>query len=342
MKINVGIIGFGTVGQGLVQILLSKADYLQSNYNVEFVVTAVSDARMGMVYNPAGLDLQQLLSQAQAGTFSGNEFNGSNREIIENTNTQVWCELTWTNLTDGMPATDHVRWALGSGKHVATSNKGPAALYYRELSELARQNGVEFRIEGTVVAGTPVLNLAEGPLAGCTIDGVKGILNGTTNFILTMMEEGMDYESALSKAQQLGYAEADPTGDVEGFDARGKVCILSNVVMGVPLKPDEIPCKGIAGITSADIEKAKSEGKRWKLIGEAVKTADGKIKAGVAPEMVPLEHPLAGISGATNALTFSTDLLGEVTIVGPGAGKSETGFALLSDMIYLARKYFLS
>ncbi len=140
----------------------------------------------------------------------------------------------------------------------------------------------------------------------------------------------------LKVAQDLGYAEADPTGDVEGYDARGKVCILANVVMGVPLNFNDIACKGITGITLGDIEKAKKEGKRWKLIG-CVEKKGNKVVGSVNPEMVELSHPLAGVMGAKNALTFTTDMLGDLTIIGPGAGKTETGFSILTDMLAIHR-----
>jgi homoserine dehydrogenase len=150
------------------------------------------------------------------------------------------------------------------------------------------------------------------------------------------MEKGMDYDEVLKVAQELGYAEADPTGDVEGYDARGKVTILANIVMGASLKINDVSCKGITQITSEDIENAKKQNKRWKLIG-SVEKKDGKVIGSVAPEMIDMSHPLAGVMGATNALTFTTDLLGDVTIVGPGAGKIETGFSILTDILNIHR-----
>jgi homoserine dehydrogenase len=150
------------------------------------------------------------------------------------------------------------------------------------------------------------------------------------------MEAGMDYQDALQKAQELGYAEADPTGDVEGHDARGKVAILANVVMGAKLSIGDVACTGITQITAADIETARSRSARWKLIG-SVEKKEGKIIAAVAPEMVEMTHPLAGVMGATNALTFTTDLLGDVTVVGPGAGRTETGYSILTDLLRIHR-----
>ena len=154
--------------------------------------------------------------------------------------------------------------------------------------------------------------------------------------MLSEMEKGMDYNAVLKVAQKLGYAEADPTGDVEGYDARGKVTILANIVMGASLDINDVPCEGITKITSDDIQHAKDNNARWKLIG-SVEKKDGKVIGSVAPEMIDLSHPLAGVMGATNALTFTTDLLGDVTIVGPGAGKIETGFSILTDILSIHR-----
>ncbi|HBX52922.1 MAG: homoserine dehydrogenase [Bacteroidetes bacterium RIFOXYA12_FULL_35_11] len=334
MKHKIAIIGFGTVGQGITEILLEKKEELKKKYKFEYDIVAIADFTYGNVYNPKGLDMPKMLKEAKAKKkFSKDNVKLNTIQLIEKCNATVVCELTYTDLKTGKPAVDHVKAALSSGKHVVTSNKGPAALKYLEMKKIADKKKVKFLIEGTVVAGTPILNLIEGPLAGCEITAIKGILNGTTNYMLTEMEKGMDYKAVLRVAQDLGYAEADPTGDVEGHDARGKVCILGNVVMGVPMKIDEIDCKGITKITAADIKTAKEKGCRWKLIGSIEKVKGGKIKASVSPQMVELTHPLAGVMGAKNALTFTTDLLGDITIVGPGAGRKETGFAILTDLL---------
>jgi len=338
MKHNITIIGFGTVGQGFCEILLDKKEYLKEKYNFEFEVVAVADFVYGNVYNPDGLNVPMMLAEAaDKKKFTKDLSRWNNVELIKNCNADIVCELTYTDLTTGGPAVDHVREALLSGKHVVTSNKGPAALKFQEMKKIADKNGVKFLIEGTVVAGTPIINLTTGPLAGCHISKIRGILNGTTNYILSEMEKGAAYEEVLKVAQELGYAEADPTGDVEGYDARGKVTILANVVMDAPLNINDVPCEGITKISSDDIEKAKNEGARWKLIGSVERLEDGTVKGSVAPEMVELSHPLAGVMGATNALTFTTDLLGDVTIVGPGAGKIETGFSILTDVLEINR-----
>ncbi len=336
MTQKLALIGFGTVGQGIAEILLSKKEYLKKKYNFDFSIVAVADFAYGNVYNPNGLNVPKMLEEAKAKQkFSTDLSTLDTISLIKECNATAVCELTYTDLKTGGPAIDHVKAALESGKHVVTSNKGPAALKYLEFQKLAESKGVKFLIEGTVCAGTPIINLTRGPLAGCEITKIRGILNGTTNYMLTEMEKGMDYAAVLKVAQDLGYAEADPTGDVEGHDARGKVCILVNVVMGIPMSIDKVSCQGITKISPADMNMAKEKGCRWKLIGSIEKKEDGSVVAGVAPEMVPLTHPLAGVMGATNALTFTTDLMGDVTIVGAGAGRMQTGFAILTDLLTL-------
>jgi homoserine dehydrogenase len=257
---------------------------------------------------------------------------------IQETNADTVIEVTYTDIKTGEPALTHIKAALNAGKNVISTNKGPVVKQVMELLDLAASNNVHYGFEGVVLAGTPVLNLAKFTLAGNKITGFKGILNGTTNYILTRMEEGMSYDDALKKAQELGYAEADPTGDVEGLDALGKVVILSNVVLGKNLSVNDVQRKGITGITGEDVKKAKAEGKRWKLIGSAEIQSDGSVKAKVSPEKLPLSDPLAGVCEAINALTYYTDELGPVTIVGPGAGRRETGFSLLIDLLEINRK----
>jgi homoserine dehydrogenase len=254
--------------------------------------------------------------------------------MIEKSSAHVICELSFTDLKTGEPAVSHCRRAIAAGKSVVTSNKGPAVLALAELRKLASEKGVHFFYEGTVMSGTPVINLMEFCLAGNEINEIKGILNGTTNYILTRMHEGMAYDEALEKAQELGYAEADPTGDVEGFDAMAKVVILANCLMDADLTPEQVDRKGISGITKADIESAEAGNRRWKLISHLIREG-GSIKASVKPMALPADDPLSSINGATNALTYSTDLMGDVTVIGAGAGRIETGFSILIDLLRL-------
>ena len=268
--------------------------------------------------------------------YPGGENGWDALTTIKNCDADIVVELAYTDIKTGEPATTHVKEALGRGMHVATTNKGPVALFLPELLELARSKGVQFLFEGTVMSGTPTLSFARKNLAGCKIRSVAGILNGTTNYMLTEMEKGIAYEEVLKKAQELGYAEAVPDADVKGWDALGKVVILSNYVLGASVKPDDIPCEGITEITADMIRKAAADGKRYKLIGRA-EMKNGNLEASVAPAALPLSDPLAGVGGATNAITFDTDLMGPLTVVGAGAGRTETGFSVLADLIEIHR-----
>ncbi len=337
MITKIALVGFGTVGKGLYEILKEKEVRFKEKYGFTYKIVAIADRSFGNVYNPNGLNMDRMMMDASMGNrFTEDLVEWDNITLIKECNADLVCELTYTDLKDGGPAIDHCKAALSSGKHVVTSNKGPAALFYPGLKKLADAHGVKFMIEGTVVAGTPVINLASGPLAGCEVTKIRGILNGTTNFILSEMEKGKRYKEVLKLAQKLGYAEADPSGDVNGIDARGKVTILANIVMGAGMKIDDVDCKGIAEITLEDVLEASAENKRYKLIG-TVERVNGKVIGKVAPEKIALDNPLASINGVTNALTFSTDLLGDITIIGPGAGKEETGFSILTDILAIHR-----
>ncbi len=329
-------IGFGTVAQGLSELLLEKRIELKKTYGFDWEVTGIADTLKGSAHNPRGLDLEEILAMVAEGRSISEYADGGcdwdAPTMIGKADADVMLEVTYTDIKSGQPATDHIRAALARGLHVSTTNKGPLALFSNELIELAARNGVQFLYEGTVMAGTPLLNLVRETLAGSTVSEMKGILNGTTNYILTRMEGGMDYEAALKQAQELGYAEAVPDADVLGWDALAKVTILANTVFGASLAPADTPCTGITEITSAQIAAAAADHKRYKLIGRVWR--DGtSVRASVAPQLMDLSHPLAGVGGATNAMTITTDTLGDVTVVGPGAGRRETGFALLNDLL---------
>lgn len=337
---RLALIGFGTVGQGLVEILDARGQDLRDRYDLEVRVTAVNDVQRGCVYDADGLPPRALLDAVAAdGTLrgvAGEHTDWDALATVREAPADIVAELAYTDLNTGEPALSHVRAALEAGRHVITTNKGPIALRYPELAELARRHGVRIEAEGTVMSGTPALHLGTELLAGAGVRKIEGILNGTTNYILTRMEEGLDYDSALREAQQKGYAEADPTGDVEGIDAAGKVVILANRVMGASLTMQDVTREGISGLSPSSVEEASARGERWKLIGSVERTGAG-VTASVGPRRLPGSHPLAAIGGATNAVTYTTELLGEVTLSGPGAGKEATGYALVEDLLAIHR-----
>jgi homoserine dehydrogenase len=340
---KLAIIGFGTVGQGLLEILKNKKNKLKQENNYDYKVVAIADNRFGSVYNPNGLDIDLLLSQVAKGESLElivdklSAEKGLNPiDTITKTNADVICEATYTDIKTGGPALEHHRVAFENGKHLVTTNKGPVAVDYKNLKAIADKNKCFWGIEGTVIAGTPVIKLIQNELAGCEIKEVSGLFNGTTNYMLTEMANGCDYQSALDQAQKLGYAEADPTADVEGYDVLAKVVIMANVIMGAPLKTSDVKCEGITKITVQDIKDAQAQGKTWKLLGSVKKTDQG-VAGEVKPVCLDNSDPLAGVSGATNAIAIDTDLLGKVAVSGPGAGKIETGFALVSDLLAINR-----
>lgn len=337
MKIyRLALIGFGNVGQGFAEILVEKSGELAQRDGLQLSIVAVSDLLKGSLYDPQGLDPADLLTAARRDGTLDNikapQRGWDALETIRKSDADVVVELSYTDLQTGQPALDHIRAALESGKHVVTSNKGPIALNYQELQSLAADKQLQIGIEGTVMSGTPALRLGHELLAGAGIRHIQGIVNGTTNYILTQMEAGAPYAEALADAQERGYAEADPTGDVEGYDAAGKAVILANMLMDAGITMADVQRQGISQLTPQDIANAASAGERWKLIA-LVERTNGEIRASVQPRRLPISHPLASVSGATNAITFSTDLLGDVTIVGPGAGRMETGYAIIGDLL---------
>lgn len=341
MEYKIALIGCGHVGEGFLRLLHERADQLKSQHNFEAKIVAICDKLKGSVIIPEGINLRKMLDllsrRQRIDDYDPAQKNNSldPLDMIETLEADIICELTPTDIKTGEPAATYIRKALRCGKHVVTSNKGPAALYYHELIKLAKQNQVFFRVEGTVMSGTPVFSLFEYGLAGNTVLALRGILNGTTNFILSQMEEkDLSYEEALAEAQKLGYAEADPTADVEGFDAAAKLMILANIVFDHPLSLDEIERKGIVEIKKEDIKEALSQNRRIKLVAQ-ISRQSNQIKASVKPQSLPFNDPLARVMGANNALVFELDPLGTIMIQGPGAGKKETGYAILNDILLI-------
>jgi homoserine dehydrogenase len=335
-KLRLALIGFGNVGQGFVQILNDRGEALAQQFGIRFPIVAVCDTIKGSVYNPDGLLPATLLdaihSDDTLDSVSAPVRGWDALHTIEDSNADVIIEASPTNLETGEPASTYLRSALKRGRHIITTNKGPIALHYRELQTLAHANNLQIGIEGTVMSGTPVLRLAQHLLKADNMQRVQGIVNGTTNYILTQMEHGMNYADALREAQKHGYAETDPTGDIEGYDAAAKMVILANLLMGGSCSLADVTRTGITHITTRDIDSARARGLVWKLVGTIEKN-EGIVTVSVCPRLLPLTHPLASISGTTNALIFTTQMRGEVTIIGPGAGRLETGSAIIADLL---------
>lgn len=339
-EVRLAFIGFGNVAQGLTKILLEQGENYAQKYGLNILISAITDPIKGNAFNPDGLSPADLLDVIQKPgglkNLPGEQPEWDAMEMIQNSPTDVVVEMSYTNLQNGEPSTTYIAEALRRKKHVITTNKGPIALHYDQLSSIAHLHGVSIGVEGTVMSGTPVLYVGRELLGGARIQRIQGILNGTTNYILTRMEAGSSYAEALAEAQSLGYAEADPTGDVEGFDAAAKVAILARLVLGISVPFTSIERQGITGLTKDDIAAARSQGQHWKLIGTIEKTG-ATLQARVRPECLPDDHPLARVTGATNALVYSTGYLGDVTLIGPGAGRMQTGYAILQDLFNIYR-----
>ena len=331
--VKLGMIGFGNVAKGFLEALQQMDSFYKSEYGLEFVVTAVVSQRFGCVYNPQGLSLEKLIKAENLSQIKDVERKDWNAiSMIHQSESDAILELSSTNLVNGNPATLHIQEALMSGKNVVTSNKGPIALNFDDLQKIAVQNNLKIGYEAAVMSGTPALMLGTDLLRHNGILSAKGIFNGTCNYILTEMEKGLEFDEALKLAQEYGYAETDPSGDVEGLDTAVKVAILSQIIFNQNLTPDKFEFSGITKISKKDIENGLKEQKRWKLIGE-VKKVDQEIIASVKAQLLPMSDPLANVMGATNAIQYETKLLGKVTLVGAGAGRLETAAGILQDLI---------
>lgn len=334
---KLALIGYGGVNQAMASLLTKAPDQLAEKLGFKLRIVAISDSYFGAAKMPQGLSAETLncltLDEGCLSALPGGYARADNYTIITQSGADIIVEATVTDATTGQPAVEHCEWAFTHGKHLVTTNKGPVALAGNRLTALANKHCCRFEYEGTVMSGTPVLRFVKNQLKGCAINGFEGVLNGTCNYVLGLMEQRAAYSAALADAQQRGYAEANPEADVEGYDVRLKVVILANELFNAQLTPNDVSCAGITEITPELIEQATQEGARWKLIGKAQLQPDGSVKASVSPQKLPPTHALHGVNGAQNAISFATDLLGDVAVFGPGAGKIETAYALLSDII---------
>ncbi|MDR0767947.1 MAG: homoserine dehydrogenase [Methanosarcinales archaeon] len=330
--VKASIIGFGSIGQGVARVLLMKKDYLEKE-GIDIKVVAIADSK-GAVIDENGLDLEKCLDmKAEKGTIAEKKMTGA--EVIEQVDHDLVIEVSPTDVITGGAGLLNMQTAFEKGLDVVTSNKGPLTLKFKELNELADKNVCDFRYEATVGGAMPIINLTKEVMAGNEIASIKGIFNGTCNYILTrMLEEKSSYSEILTEAVDLGIAETDPTYDVEGIDAAGKIVILANTVFGMNKTINDVDRTGITQITYEALEICSKNGKTIKLIGEVKK--NGSLT--VSPRLVPIGHPLS-VSGTLNVASIQTDLAGEITVTGRGAGSIETASAILSDIISIYKEY---
>jgi homoserine dehydrogenase len=329
------LVGYGVVGKGVTAILARRYAEKVKDYGFNPKIVAIADVD-GAVINPRGFSPEKLeaLKQRRYPTnpiSSDPDFGRpgiSALEVIESVEAEVVVEVTPVNIKDAEPALSHITTAFKTGKHVVTTNKGPLALAMPALTELADYNHVYLRFSGTVGGGTPMLEFAKRCLAGDKILAIKGILNGTTNYILTEMSQNrVSFQDALANAQKLGYAEREPSMDIDGFDTACKVVILANWIMNRKVTLKDVDRTGIRDVSLQALDAASKKGNTIKLIG----AVDGG-KPSVKPTEIPLTNPLC-VSGVLNAVTFFTEYAGEQTLVGRGAGGMETASAVLRDLL---------
>jgi homoserine dehydrogenase len=349
------LVGFGHVGRRFARLLQEKNARLRGDYGISWRVIGIATKSHGTAFDARGLDVEKALKLAEAGVCLGQltrpdgtatlapETTGL--ALIKHATSEtrrrqvqqlVVIETTLLDIKAGQPAVDHVLASLHGGAHVVTANKGPVAFAYRELDTAAAGARRRFLFEGAVMDGIPVFNLVRDTLPAVDITGFRGVINSTTNFVLTAMESGRSYQEALADMQQAGIAEADPSFDIDGWDAAAKTAALINVLMHGSVTPHAIERSGIGGMTMDRVRGAVQRGKRLRLVATAERR-EGHPVGRVAPVELDAGDPLAQLTGVQNLLLLRTDVLGEVGIHQREGGLVQTAYALLTDLITVAR-----
>jgi homoserine dehydrogenase len=323
---NLCFLGYGNVNRTLVRLLADRAAELRERYGIEWRITGIASRRIGWIAKADGIDFaSDVLPGAGSKT-------STVREWLRATKADVLFEATSLNVTDGQPAIDHLRAALELGAHAITANKGPIVFAHDELRQLARQQGKRFLFESTVLDGVPIFSLFREALPAIHLKSIRGILNSTTNVILTGIEQGLAFAQSLRKAQEIGIAETDASADIEGWDAAVKITALVNVLMGVRLRPADVQRQGIQDLSLEEVRAARAAGHPYKLVCRARRTSTG-VDASVRPEQVPLTDPLALVSGSSSIIQFETDIFPNLTITEENPGLYATAYGMLADFV---------
>lgn len=339
---RIAIIGYGGVGKAFLQLLIDKKDTLHKEGimpNVKYVLSS-----KGGVYDPSGMDIESFIDYSKRNKditeypFGGSSAIGFNN-ILENKDIDFVIEMTPTNIKTGEPGMTHILKSLQSGFHVVTANKGPVLLDYKRLAEIARENNVQLGIGCTSGGALPTINGGMMDMAGSKIMSIEGVFNGTSNFILNEMENrGIEYQQALEIAQDQGIAETDPTLDVGGWDTATKLLILTNVLMNEDKRIDDIKVEGMEGIKNSGITEALKEGKKYKLVGRTIRNVNG-LQMSVGLERLSSDHPLYGVDGKNKAVRYTSDTLGDLTLMGGESGTRPAAASVLRDIININRGY---
>jgi homoserine dehydrogenase len=333
---RLAFLGFGNVGRALARLLLQKRSELLTRYDITFSVSGIATGKHGAAIHPDGLDVETALqlvgSGKNLGQLSSVPVPADNFDFIRRCQADVLFENTPVDHASGEPAIQHIRLALETGMHVATANKGPVVHAFRELTGVAHAHNRRFLFESTVMDGAPIFSLFRSALPGAKLLAFQGVLNSTTNLILTRMETGESFEDAVKYAQSIGIAETDPSGDVDGWDAAIKVAALVTVLMDIPLKPQQVERQGIRSLTPDQIMAASADGKRWKLVCSARREGD-TVQTSVKPQVVSSASTLYNLEGTTSIIEFETDVLGSLTLRESDPGPETTAYGLLADFL---------
>jgi homoserine dehydrogenase len=332
---RLALLGFGNVGRAFARLLQRKENELETKYGINFIVTGIATGHHGIAVDADGLDLNQaveLVERGQSLSLITQLPITDSLDFVNSVPADVLFENSPVNHENGEPAVTYLHIALERGMHAITANKGPVVHAYRELTDLAAKRKRKFYFESTVMDGAPIFSLFRSAIPAANLTSFRGILNSTTNLILGRMENGEAFDDAVKYAQKVGLAETDPSGDVDGWDASIKVAALVTVLMGIPLKPQDVDRTGIRGITPEMIASAKAEGKRWKLVCTAERDGNN-VKGRVAPELVASSSPLFSVDGSSSIVEFHTDTLSSLSIVEGNPGPETTAYGLLADFI---------
>ncbi|MEO6222128.1 MAG: homoserine dehydrogenase [Vicinamibacterales bacterium] len=341
MRIAILLIGFGHVGRRFVHLLHELKPWLNAN-GLDAVVVGIATRSRGSLFDDTGLDAVRVAQRVAGGdVVAPASTSPTAHSLIAqlgslSAEVRVLVETTTLDVQSGEPAISHVRAAFSVGAHVISANKGPVAHAYRALADEARTAGRHFLFEGAVMDGIPIFNLVRETMPGVSVRGFRGVINSTTNHILTAMEQGEPFDAALARMQAAGVAEADPTLDVEGWDTAAKVVAMANVWMDARLTPQDVRREGITPSDASRVLDAVSRGERVKLVGRAHRT-DAGVEARVQLETLAADDPLGSLDGQANALEIDTDILGRVVITQRDGGLEKTAYALFADLISVAK-----
>ncbi len=337
-QIFLAITGMGNVGRRLLELIQRKREIIAGRFDVELVISGICDSS-GAILNPDGVNIDHVLAAKEnkegvCALPSGVSGMKSN-EFMQKVKADVLVELTPTNLKDGEPGLGVIRTALTKGMHIVSANKGPLVLAYSELDDLAKSKNVRLLYSAAVTGGLPTLNIGMRDLCAASIERVEGILNGTTNYILTKMTEGQSYSTALKQAQEIGMAETDPSLDVDGWDAACKLVIIANAVLRRPTTLSNIMVEGISRVTMEQLQKATSENQVIKLIALAEKK-NNDYQFSVKPSSIPHTHRLATINSGMMGVIYNTDINGEIFLCIVEEDPYPTAAAVLRDIVHIA------